>query len=158
MTLAAQTASDVVQCKHHLNHPIEKVFAAWSQPEALGQWFGPHSHKCKVEKYDFSEGGSYQIRMIPLQQDTDCAGEAGEDSVCAGQFIKINSPHVIIMSFNWIEGGADMGDTLLTVEFNDNNGRTDIVLTHEKIPSEELRQAHQDGWTGSLECLDEYLG
>ena len=44
MTLAAQTATDVVQVSRHYKANIEQVFAAWSDPEALGQWFGP---KCE---------------------------------------------------------------------------------------------------------------
>lgn len=159
MSLAAQAATDVVQCKHHYKHAIETVFAAWSNPEMLGQWFGPHSHKCKVEQYEFKEGGQYRIRMIPLEADNACSeeagGEPGGDSICVGQFIKIDAPHSIVMSFTWTEG--DMGDTLLTIEFNDNNGETDIVLTHEKIPTEDLRTAHTGGWIGTLECLEEYL-
>ena len=157
MTLAANTAPDVVQCQHHFPHDIDMVFIAWSDPRQLGQWFGPHSHRCTVEEYDFCEGGHYRIRMIPLQDDTDCAGEPGEDSVCAGRFIRIQQPNLIIMSFNWIEGGADMGETVLTIKFKGDAQATDIMLTHEHIPDAQLREAHHDGWRGSLQCLEAFL-
>jgi uncharacterized protein YndB with AHSA1/START domain len=160
MTIAAATtASETLELKHHFNARPEQVFAAWSEPEALNQWFGPHSHNCKVEKFDFKTGGKYQIRMIPTGkvEDPDCHGDTTQDSVCAGEFVEIEKPNKIVMTFNWIQNGADMGETLLSIHIYPANDGTDLVLTHEKIPTEELREAHQGGWQGSLECLEEYL-
>ncbi len=157
MTVAAQAATDVVTLQHHYKFGIDQVFAAWSSPEALAKWFGPHSHNSTIEKYDFNTGGKYQIRMVPTGKDSDCTDEADEDSVCAGSFVEIDVANRIVMTFGWIEGGANMGETLLTAEFAEVDGGTEITLTHEKIPSEELRQAHMGGWQGTLECLQEYL-
>ena len=157
MTVAATTASETLQLKHHYSATPDQVFAAWSDPHALGQWFGPHSHSCKVEQYEFKQGGQYQIRMIPIGQDGDCAGDTSEDSICAGEFVEIIEPNKIVMTFNWIENGADMGVTLLSIDISPANNGTDVVLTHEKIPTEELREAHQGGWQGTLECLEEFL-
>jgi len=156
---AATTASETVQLKHHFTASPEQVFAAWSEPEALNQWFGPHSHHCKVEQFDFKTGGKYQIRMIPTGEvdDPDCHGDTSEDSVCAGQFVEISNPSRIVMSFNWIENGADMGETLLSIDILSAGDGTDLILTHEKIPTEELREAHQGGWQGSLECLEAFF-
>ena len=157
MTMAAQTATEVVKLSHHYAFPHERVFQAWTKAEALGQWFGPHSHDCKVEEYDFREGGNYQIRMIPVAEDHDCKGDPEADSVCAGKFVEIIPNEKIAMTFGWIENGADIGETLLTIEFKATDAGTDIVLTHERLPNEELRLAHEGGWQGTLECLEEYL-
>ena len=50
-----------------------------------------------------------------------------------------------------------MGETLLTIEMFEADGGTDVVLTHERLPDEELRQAHEGGWQSSLECLEDYF-
>ena len=157
MALAAQTASETVQLRRHYRVAREKVFAAWIDPQALSQWFGPHSHRCEVERFDLREGGEYQIRMIPVSEDTDCGGDPTEDSVCAGQFVEISAPKRLVMTFTWIENGGDIGETLLSVEFASSDGGTDVILTHERLPNEEMRQAHRSGWEGSLECLEDYL-
>lgn len=157
MTVAAQTATETLVLRHHYEANPEQVFRAWSDPNALGEWFGPHSHKCKVEKYDFREGGDYQIRMIPVSEDADCAGDTTQDSVCAGKFVQIIPSEKIVMTFNWIENGADMGDTLLTIEISPGKGGTDLVLTHERLPNQELYEAHKGGWEGTLECLEAFL-
>ena len=157
MTQAAETITETLQLKHHYQARPEQVFSAWSNAEVLGQWFGPQSHQCKVEKYDFNQGGKYRIRMIPLNEDHSCSGEANEDSVCAGQFVEIKHNEKIIMTFNWVEGGADMGETLLSIELTEKNKGTELVLTHERLPNNDLRNAHEEGWTSSLECLDTFL-
>ncbi len=157
MTLAAQTASEVVQLSRHYKANIDQVFAAWSDPEALGQWFGPSSHRCKIEKFDFRTGGEYQIRMIPTGKDSDCGGDTSQDSVCAGQFVEIKAPNKLAMTFTWIENGGDIGNTLLTVELKSRGKGTDVILIHEKLPNEAMRQAHASGWEGSLESLERYL-
>jgi len=158
MTLAATTAPETLQLKHHYPATREQVYAAWTDPEALGQWFGPHSHQCKVEKFNLTEGGEYEIRMIPVSEDADCGGDTTKDSICAGQFVQIIPSEKIVMTFNWIENAPDIGETLLTVEFIESNGGTELVLTHERLPDDEgLRNAHASGWQGSMECLEEYL-
>ena len=157
MATVAEAITETVQLKHYYKAAPHKVFAAWSDSQALGQWFGPHSHKCKVEKYDFHESGKYQIRMFPVAQDTDCAGEAGMDSVCAGTFVEIIPDKKLVMTFGWIENGGDIDNTLLSIDFIEKNGGTELVLTHERLPNKPAADAHRGGWQGSLECLEEFL-
>ena len=158
MTLAATTATDTLQLTHHYAATREQVYMAWANPDALGQWFGPRSHKCKVETFNLTEGGNYQIRMIPISEDADCGNDSTQDSICAGQFVQIIPSEKIVMTFSWIENAPEIGDTLLTIEFFDVDGETDLVITHERLPDDEgLRTAHASGWQGSMECLEEFL-
>ena len=157
MALVAENASETIQLKHHYTADRDQVFAAWTDPKALGQWFGPHSHSCHIEKWDLREGGEYQIRMIPVGEDSDCGGDSDKDSVCAGKFVQVQPPGKLVMTFTWIENGGDIGETLLTIELFEAGDGTDVVLTHERLPDEEMRKAHTGGWQGTLECLEEYL-
>lgn len=157
MALAAQQAQETVRLQHLYDASPEQVFNAWADPQALGKWFGPHSHSCEVEKFEFSEGGQYQIRMIPISNDADCEGDPTQDSVCAGQFVEIIPNERITMTFDWIENGAPLGDSLLTIELSPVGDKTSLSLTHERLPDEQIRDAHESGWQGSLECLEEFL-
>lgn len=158
MSEVAEIATETVRLNHHYSASIEQVFEAWSDPEALEQWFGPHTHKCKVEKYDFQVNGEYQIRMIPVAEDTDCGGyDKGADSVCAGTFVDIIENQRIVMTFGWIENGGDISGTLLTIEFNTAKDGTDVTLIHEKLPNKDAADAHRGGWEGTLECLESFI-
>jgi len=45
------------------------------------------------------------------------------------------------------------GETLVTVELHEKDGKTEVVLTHERFPSPEVRDEHRKGWTECLERL-----
>ena len=50
--------------KRKLKAPAEKVFAAWTQPEALKAWFGPSDdYTVLVAETDVRVGGRYRIVM-----------------------------------------------------------------------------------------------
>ena len=157
MALSAKNLNESVQVKRTYAADPEKVFAAWSDPVALEKWFGPTSHTCKVEQFDFKENGSWLIRMIPIKEDLDCGGDPTKDSVCAGKFIKIVRPSLIVMSFTWIENGGDIGDTTVTIEIKPHNTGSEVILTHENLPNQESCTSHESGWTGTLECLEQFL-
>jgi uncharacterized protein YndB with AHSA1/START domain len=47
-----------------LNHPREKVFAAWMDPKALGEWFGPTALGIETHEADIREGGVWRFDMV----------------------------------------------------------------------------------------------
>jgi len=44
------------------------------------------------------------------------------------------------------------------VEFLPKGKGTEVVLTHEQFSDTEIRNKHQQGWTGCLERLQRFLG
>lgn len=51
-----------------------------------------------------------------------------------------------------------MGETLVTVEFRDRGGATELVLTHEAFPNAQARDGHEQGWTSYLGRLERLVG
>ena len=49
-----------------LKHPREKVFAAWMDPRALAEWYGPTSLKIENHEADIREGGVWRSDMVGL--------------------------------------------------------------------------------------------
>jgi uncharacterized protein YndB with AHSA1/START domain len=45
----------------------------------------------------------------------------------------------------------------VTIEFLDRGPSTEILLTHEQLPSAEDRQKHEQGWNGCLAQLAQYV-
>ena len=50
-----------------------------------------------------------------------------------------------------------MPETLVTVEFLDRNGATEVKVTHDNFINAEAREGHEHGWSGGLEKLEKYL-
>jgi uncharacterized protein YndB with AHSA1/START domain len=46
------------------NHPREKVFAAWMDPKALAQWYGPDGLSIETHQADIREGGLWRFDMV----------------------------------------------------------------------------------------------
>jgi uncharacterized protein YndB with AHSA1/START domain len=44
--------------------PRELVFKAWSKPEHLMRWWGPHGCKLTVCETDFRPGGTWRFCML----------------------------------------------------------------------------------------------
>jgi uncharacterized protein YndB with AHSA1/START domain len=58
------------------------------------------------------------------------------------------------MTWRWEEDDpAEEYDSLLSLDFNDRNGQTELVLTHEKLASAESRARHEEGWTAIVDQL-----
>jgi uncharacterized protein YndB with AHSA1/START domain len=50
-----------------------------------------------------------------------------------------------------------MEDTLVTVEFKDAPGGTEIVLTHTRFANQQMVDGHNKGWTESFDKLAGFL-
>ena len=46
----------------------------------------------------------------------------------------------------------------MTVEFLDRNGSTEIQITHDHLPNEEMKEDHHHGWNECLDKLERHLG
>ncbi len=132
--------------------PRERVFAAWTQPELPHQWWGAHeSFSAPIAEVDLKVGGKYRFGML----------EPGKDApyVSYGIYQEVVEPEKLVFTCAFEKMPGDDADftpaeTLVTVEFIDKDGATEVVITHERFPDEHMRDEHQQGWDGCLEGLD----
>ncbi len=43
--------------------PRERVWASWTEPKLMAQWWGPKGYKVKVANMDLRPGGTYHYCM-----------------------------------------------------------------------------------------------
>lgn len=48
------------------SHPRDKVFAAWMNPKALAEWYGPAGLSIETHEADIREGGRWRFDMVGL--------------------------------------------------------------------------------------------
>lgn len=137
---------------HHLvsAEPI-RVFNAFSNADAMSQWFKPSADiSVEVITFDFSEGGSYRLRYTMPDESR---------QVLFGIFQKIVVPEQLIFTWEWEAPDPLAGlPSLVSINFFDRVGATAIDVKHEKIPSKEVSENHARGWRfafKALECLME---
>jgi uncharacterized protein YndB with AHSA1/START domain len=44
--------------------PVQSIWDAWTDPDALPQWWGPDGFSCRTERIDLREGGEWVFDMI----------------------------------------------------------------------------------------------
>ncbi|MEE9518624.1 MAG: SRPBCC domain-containing protein [bacterium] len=129
--------------------PRDDVFRAWTEPEALKRWFAPSDEfSTPIAEVDLRVEGAYRIGMKPPDQE--------DMFIVVGTYREVQPPEKLIFTWSW-EQGMDVGETLVTVEFSDLGGSTEVVLTHELFPNEQARDKHNEGWSGCLERLEKIL-
>jgi uncharacterized protein YndB with AHSA1/START domain len=143
--MAAKITSDVptLYLERTFAAPRQRVFRARTDPAELSRWFAPSDeHTTKVIMLDVRVGGGYRVEMHSPK---------GTVHTAMGSFREVQPPERLVFTWTW--EGKDMGETLVTLEFQDRAGSTHLVLSHELFPTQELRDEHSRGWDGCLSRL-----
>lgn len=129
--------------------PRHLVFKAWTEPEHIAHWRGPKGYTTTVIDMDLRPGGAYRYRMRSLD---------GTDRWLRGVYREIAEPERLVFTYAWEdEDGRPRHETLVTVTFEELDGKTRLTLRHSLFESVTARDSHQGGWSSSLERLAEYL-
>ncbi len=129
-----------------INATPEEVFDAWTTPEQIRQWSAPEGIKIEQSDVDLREGGEYLLQMRSPEDKTHTA---------FGTYKEVDRPSKLVYSWDWKEEDSRMGDTLVTVEFNEMGEATEVVITHELFPNDEVRDGHDMGWVSCLNQLEQ---
>jgi uncharacterized protein YndB with AHSA1/START domain len=138
----AKTESSVV-VRRTFPYSQDKLWAAWTQPEALKSWFHPGPElETPIAEVDLQVNGRYHMEV--------------HNSHIHGVYKAVEPPHKLVFTWYW-QDHEDM-TTLVTVEFlAQGTAETEVVLTHERFANTEERDNHEGGWYGCLEELSSYL-
>lgn len=149
-----QQAQDVVlQMSRRFDAPRERVFDAWTSPEVLRQWWraGPDWETPEAE-VDLRPGGKYRLSMTDTSK--------GETHTVVGEYKEVQPPERLVYTWSWESNPAEMEGSmgsLVTVEFADEGGATEVSLTHTGFSDEGIRDLHAHGWEACIANLERYL-
>jgi uncharacterized protein YndB with AHSA1/START domain len=69
----------------------------------------------------------------------------------SGTYVHIDRPRKLV--FTWIGPLTNDVNTLVTVELTAHGEETDLVLTHERLPTPAICDGHTRGWGNILDHL-----
>lgn len=141
--------------KRRIRAKREKVYEAWTKPELMKQWFfcGART-RCEV-KNELRVGGAYQNTMyFEADPSAGCGSHKEVETVNhTGEYLELIPPEKIV--FTW--SSHLVTNSRVTIVLSDKGDFTELVLTHELLETEELRQMHNGGWEGCLENLEKFF-
>jgi uncharacterized protein YndB with AHSA1/START domain len=146
--MSARLADDELLITRTFDAPAAVVFALWTKPEHFKRWMGPQDFTCREAEMDFRVGGSYRA-MIK-------SPERGENWF-GGVYREIVANKRLVFTFRWNNEGPSAGvDTLVTITFEERDGKT--VQTFHQTPflSVERRDSHVGGWSSAFDKLATY--
>ena len=129
-TLQVTTPSDrEIVLTRVFNAPRHLVFEAFTNPELLKRWFGPHGWSLRVCEVDYRVGGSFRFIM---------RGPDGTEMGMRGTYKEIAPPNrsVHMESFDDFPGS----ESQVTTVFAEKDGKTTMIATV-LYPSKEVRDA-----------------
>jgi uncharacterized protein YndB with AHSA1/START domain len=149
------------------NAPREMVWRAWTEREQLVRWFGPKGSTMPHATLDLRPGGTFHYAM---------RGPDGREIWGKWTFREIVAPERLVMvtCFSDAQGGiapAPMIDnwpleTLSTTTFEEHDGKTTVTLRWSPLNATasqcqtfaRMHDSMRQGWGGTFEQLDTYLG
>ncbi len=128
-----------------LRVPRARVFAAWLDPALMTRWMCPGDTSHATVELDPRVGGKFRIVMHHGRGEADHWGE----------YLVIEPP--ARLSFTWISAHTERRPTVVTVELLERGADTELVLTHRRLPPDQL-DSHRKGWTDIVAKLEQVLG
>ena len=138
-----------LEIKRLINAPRNRVYAAWTNPKQLTEWFGPENVRTRDLVAETRVGGKFRW---------DLTNPEGEEMTVQGEYRDLQPGRKIVFTWQWEDDETwENHNSIVTVELSDAAGGTELRLLHEHLPSEESRDNHDDGWKSSLNKLDKFL-
>lgn len=122
-----------------------EVFDAFSQAEALAQWFSPHGGEVIAET-DLRVGGRWALEI---------AQPDDEPAKVSGHYVEIIKDQRL--AFTWAWAGTPDRVSKVCIDLVDQGGKTLLTLTHTQFFDEAARDRHKQGWCACLDKLGPYL-
>jgi uncharacterized protein YndB with AHSA1/START domain len=126
----------------------EKVWRAWTDPQALKRWCGPGtSEGVSLAQLDVRVGGRFRIIF---------GGPEGTDHEVQGVYREVVPNRKLVFTWTWPRTTPER-ESVVAIVFKAVANGTELDFRHEQLFDESVRDGHQRGWTETLGKLEQYL-
>jgi uncharacterized protein YndB with AHSA1/START domain len=145
--MAATQDSPVLDIQRRYDAPPERVWQAWTDPQALSRWFGPGDDGSVTQAdIDLRPGGAYTIAFRTPD---------GEEHRVSGTYEEVARPRKL--SFTWAWQSTPERVSFITVRFEPRDGGTLMSFRHERFFDRAARDSHERGWRMTIAKLDRLM-
>ena len=134
-----------------LPHPAAKVFAAFASSDVVKAWAAPDPrHEMVFHAADFRVGG---------RDHWTCGPDADHMVEVEGRYYDIVKAKRIVFTERLSFGGDLKSVTLVTNEFEEQNGGTQLTVTAQitALTDMDVRKGYESGYSAALDNLARYL-
>lgn len=124
--------------------PVEKVFKAFTDADAMASWLPPYGFVCKVHSMNLKTGGSYKMTFTNFT--------TGNGHSFGGEYLEIR-PNELLKYTDQFDDPNLPGQMITTIEFKKVLCGTELFATQEGIPDAIPTEMCYLGWQESLDKL-----
>jgi uncharacterized protein YndB with AHSA1/START domain len=139
-----------IRVERVFNAPRDRVFAAYTDPELVPQWYGPRGTTTIVDQMDVRVGGAWRFVM---------PSSDGSETAFRGTYREVTPPERIVQTFEW--EGMPGHVAVETATFEDLGERTKVTTVTLFHTTEErdgmLASGMERGMNETYARLDELL-
>jgi uncharacterized protein YndB with AHSA1/START domain len=151
MSATVSTPTDrEIHIERIFDAPRDRVFAVYTDPKLIPEWWGPHGTTTVVDQMDVRPGGSW--RFVGR-------GADGSEAAFRGTYREVSPPERIVQTFEW--EGLPGHISVETATFEDLGGRTKVTTTSVFETTEDrdgmLNSGMESGLNETYERLDALL-
>lgn len=148
--------NNTIKVRREFRSPKKHVWAAWTEPELLDQWWAPKPYRTETKSMEFKEGGMWLYAMISPEN---------KKQWCKASYKTID--HQISFSYSDAfcdEDGKENSEkpsSYWTIIFSENEDITtvNVTLKQESFADIEkmIEMGFKEGFLMALENLDHFL-
>jgi uncharacterized protein YndB with AHSA1/START domain len=148
MEQAKLTEKPSLNLRRHYPVAPEKVWRAWTEPQALKQWWGPGGPEAvSLVQLDVRVGGRFRIVF---------GGARGDEHEVQGTYKEVVPNRRLAFTWTWPRTTPER-ESLVTITFNAVAGGTELDFVHAQHFDEKVRDGHLQGWSEAFVKLERYL-
>ena len=126
----------------------EKVYRAWTDPQALKRWWGPEGEaSVSLAELDVRVGGRFRIVF---------GGADGRAHEVQGVYKEVVPNRKLVFTWTWPNSTPER-ESLVSIVFRAVGKSTELDFRHEQLFDETVRDNHRRGWTDALAKLEQFL-
>jgi uncharacterized protein YndB with AHSA1/START domain len=143
-------AGRVLTINRVFDAPPSLVFNAFSDPKRMLQWLGPRDYPASYVEADVRPGGKWRACLD--------AAASGEKLWHGGVYREVVPSKRLVFTFAWDrEDGSSGLETLITIDFEDQAGKTQMQFRQATFDTIEDCDGHRTGWNSAFDRLEELL-
>lgn len=143
----------ITHVRRFIGAPRARVYEALLDPAALPHWKVPDGMTLHVHQFEPREGGALRISLT-YDSPSAPGKTAARTDTYHGRLVRL-VPNELIVEVDEFESDdpALRGEMTITISLSDAPGGTELVATHEGLPSAVSSADNETGWNMALDKL-----
>ena len=137
-------STNTIRLHRVLRAPVERVYRAFLDPQAMAKWLPPHGFVGKVHEMDARVGGGYRMSFTNFS--------TGKSHSFGGKYIEL-TPHERIRHTDRFDDPNLPGEMQVTITLRKVVCGTELSIVQEGVPSVIPVEMCYLGWQESLSLL-----